>query len=118
MLDSMVKSIEELKNINKSIYNLGKKYKKPVVATGDVHFLDPEDSIYREILQTGQGYEEPTEQAPLYFRTTEEMLKEFDYFDEASARELVIENPAKIADLVKTGDNTEKTIYTNYRGCC
>lgn len=68
------------------------------MATGDVHFLDPEDSIFREILQAGQGYEEST-QAPLYFRTTEEMLAEFSYFGEEIARELVIENPRKIAAL-------------------
>jgi|LSQX01.1.fsa_nt_gb DNA polymerase-3 subunit alpha (Gram-positive type) len=98
LLGEKVESLEELKKINKRIYQLGKKLKKPVVATGDVHFLDPEDSIYREILQAGQGYEEQT-QAPLYFRTTGEMLEEFSYFGEEIARELVIENPRKIADL-------------------
>lgn len=98
LIGEKVESIEELKKINKRIYQLGKKYRKPVVATGDVHFLDPEDSIFREILQAGQGYEESS-QAPLYFRTTEEMLEEFSYFGEEIARELVIDNPRKIADL-------------------
>lgn len=98
LIGNKVDSLEELQNINKRIYQLGKKYNKPVVATGDVHFLDPEDSIFREILQAGQGYEEST-QAPLYFRTTEEMLAEFSYFGEEIARELVIENPRKIAAL-------------------
>ena len=85
LIGNKVDSLEELQNINKRIYQLGKKYNKPVVATGDVHFLDPEDSIFREILQAGQGYEEST-QAPLYFRTTEEMLAEFSYFGEEIAR--------------------------------
>ena len=111
MLGSVLDSVEELKAINRRIYELGKKHGKPVVATGDVHFLDPEDSIYREILQAGQGYDE-SKQAPLYFRTTEEMLGEFDYFGETAARELVIENPAKIAELCEELEIIPQKLYT------
>ena len=77
--DGVVKSRDELIEINKKIIELGDYYKKPVVATCDVHFLDPHDSIYRAILMAGQGYSEPDLQPPLYLRTTEEMLAEFDY---------------------------------------
>ncbi len=111
LLNSMVKSKEELKNINKQIYKLGKRLRKPVVATCDVHFLDPDDSIYRKILQAGQGYND-IEQAPLYFRTTEEMLVEFDYFSDDIARELVIENPKKIVDKCEKIEIIPKELYT------
>lgn len=111
LLNTMVDSIDELKSINKRIYQLGKKLNKPVVATGDVHFLDPDDSIYRKILQAGQGYDD-LNQAPLYFRTTEEMLGEFDYFPDDISRELVIENPKKIADLCEEIEIIPKELYT------
>ncbi|HEY5560155.1 MAG TPA: PolC-type DNA polymerase III [Clostridiaceae bacterium] len=90
----------ELENINKRIISLGKLYNKPVVATCDVHFLDPKDEIFRRILMSGQGYSDADEQAPLYLRTTEEMLKEFDYLDYATAKEVVIDNPLKIAAMI------------------
>ena len=83
--------------INKKIYELGKELNKPVVATGDVHFLEPEDEVFRRILMAGQGYSDADEQAPLYFKTTEEMLEEFNYFNKEIAYEIVVENPAKIA---------------------
>ncbi len=87
--------------INKKIYALGRKLNKPVVATGDVHFMDPEDEVFRRILMAGQGYSDADEQAPLYFKTTEEMLEDFNYFNKESANEIVIENPKKIADMIE-----------------
>ncbi|MBR6689174.1 MAG: PolC-type DNA polymerase III [Clostridia bacterium] len=94
-----VKDEVELQEINKKIINLGKELNIPVVATGDVHFMNPQDELYRRIIMAGQGYDDADEQAPLYLRTTNEMLKEFDYLDEATAREIVIENTNKIADM-------------------
>ncbi|MCK8816485.1 PolC-type DNA polymerase III [Natroniella sulfidigena] len=96
-----VKSLEELQEINKKIYQLGKKLGKPVIAAGDVHFLDPKDSIYRQILMEGQGFDDADQQAPLYFRTTGEMLDEFDYFEPEVAQQLVIDNPNQIAESIE-----------------
>ncbi|MCL1789076.1 MAG: PolC-type DNA polymerase III, partial [Oscillospiraceae bacterium] len=90
----------KLQLYNKKIYDLAKQLDKPVVATGDVHFLNADDSIFREILQTGQGYNDAGSQAPLFFRTTAEMLSEFEYLGEDGAREVVINNPQKIAELI------------------
>ncbi|HHY77291.1 MAG TPA: PolC-type DNA polymerase III [Clostridiales bacterium] len=87
--------------INKKIYELGKKLNKPVVATGDVHFLEPEDEVFRRILMAVQGYSDADDQAPLYFKTTEEMLEEFSYFDKEIAYEIVVENPSKIASNIE-----------------
>ena len=107
-----VNSLEELRNINRKIYELGKKLGKPVVAAGDVHFLDPEDSIYRQILMEGQGFSDAADQAPLYFRTTNEMLAEFDYFGEDIAKELVIYNPQRIADMVEDVEIIPDKLFT------
>ncbi len=96
----LVDSIEELQDINKKIIALGQKFNKMTVATCDVHFLDPEDEIYRRIIQFGQGYKDADDQPPLYLRTTDEMLKEFDYLDGDLAEEIVIKNPQKIADMI------------------
>lgn len=96
-----VKDELELRNINKRIYDLGKKYNKLVVATGDVHFLDPEDEIYRRILMSGQKYQDADMQPPLYYRTTKEMLDEFSYLGKDAAREVVITNPNLINDMVE-----------------
>ena len=79
---------------------LGEKLNKMVVATGDVHFLNPEDAVYRAVLQAGNGFQDADNQAPLYFRDTNDMLREFSYLPEAKAREIVIENPNKIADMI------------------
>lgn len=98
--EGILNSKEDLININKKIVALGDKLSKPVVGTCDVHFLNPEDEIYRRIIMAGQGYSDADNQAPLYFRTTEEMLKEFDYLPEDKAYEIVVTNTNKIADMI------------------
>ncbi len=95
-----VNSREDLININKKIIALGDKLCKPVVATCDVHFLDPEDEIYRRIIMAGKGFKDADDQAPLYLRTTEEMLKEFSYLPYDKAYEVVVTNTNLIADMV------------------
>ena len=95
----LLNSREDLIRINKDIVELGEKLNKPVVATCDVHFLNPEDEIYRRIIMAGQGFSDADKQAPLYFRTTEEMLKEFDYLPYEKAYEIVVENTNKIASM-------------------
>ena len=101
MLDKgMFTSEDELIRCNKIIYDLGKELNKRVVATCDVHFLEPEDEVYRRILMKGKGFEDADKQAPLYFRTTEEMLAEFAYLGTKEAEAVVIDNPLEIADLV------------------
>ena len=94
-----ISSKEELADINRRIVSLGEMFKKPVVATGDVHFLDPEDEVYRRIIMAGKGFKDADEQAPLYLRTTEEMLDEFAYLGSEKAQEVVITNPNRIADM-------------------
>ena len=91
----------QLEEINRNIYNLGKKYNKLVVATGDVHFLDPEDEIYRRILMSGQGFQDADTQPPLYLRTTEEMLEEFSYLGQEIAKEVVILNPNLVNNIIE-----------------
>ena len=97
--DDTIKSMEDLKDINRRIVALGEEFKKPVVATCDVHFLDPQDEIYRRIIMAGKGFSDADDQAPLYLRTTEEMLEEFAYLGSDKAEEIVITNTNRIADM-------------------
>lgn len=96
-----INSAEDLQEINREIVELGEKFKKPVVGTCDVHFLDPGDEVYRRIIMAGKGFSDADRQPPLYLRTTEEMLEEFEYLGSAKAREVVIENPNKICDMIE-----------------
>ncbi len=96
---STVKSMEDLKELNQRIIGIGDALGKPVCATCDVHFLNPEDEVYRRILMAGQNFSDADKQAPLYLRTTEEMLKEFEYLGPDKAEEVVITNTRKIADM-------------------
>ncbi len=96
-----INSFEDIQAINKRIVSLGEQLNKPVVATCDVHFLDPEDEVYRRIIMAGKGFSDADEQAPLYLRTTEEMLKEFEYLGSDKAEEVVITNTNKIADMIE-----------------
>lgn len=97
--DSPINTEEDIQNINKRIVKLGENFGKLVVATCDVHFLDPEDEVYRRIIMAGKGFSDADDQAPLYLRTTEEMLAEFSYLGSAKAEEVVITNTNKIADM-------------------
>ena len=97
-----VNSTEDIENINRRIVELGERFNKPVVATCDVHFLDPGDEVYRRIIMAGKGFAGADEQSPLYLRTTEEMLEEFSYLGSDKAMEVVVTNTNRIADMVET----------------
>ena len=94
-----VHSMEDLMDLNRRIVKLGEQFKKPVVATCDVHFMDPQDEVYRRIIMAGKGFSDADDQAPLYLRTTDEMLEEFAYLGSEKAEEVVITNPNKICDM-------------------
>lgn len=96
-----IHSMEDIKNMNRKIVELGETYGKPVVATCDVHFIDPDDAAFRKIIMAAEGFPDADNQPPLYFRTTDEMLAEFDYLGEEKAREVVITNTNLIADQIE-----------------
>ncbi|PKM86843.1 MAG: PolC-type DNA polymerase III, partial [Firmicutes bacterium HGW-Firmicutes-12] len=97
----LLKSENEILQMNKTIHEIAQKLQKPLVATGDAHFIDPEDEVYRRILMAGKGFEDADNQAPLYYKTTQEMLDEFAYLGEETAYEIVIRNPRLITDMVE-----------------
>ena len=97
-----INSVEDIQNINRKIVELGEQFHKPVVATCDVHFLDPEDEVYRRIIMAGKGFDDADEQPPLYLHTTEEMLEEFSYLGSDKAYEIVVTNTNMIADMIET----------------
>ena len=101
--DGTVANDDDLRELNRQIVELGEKYKKPVVATCDVHYLNPDDEIGRKVLLTGMRFKDADRDCPLYFRTTEEMLEEFSYLGEEKAYEVVVKNPNLIADMVEDG---------------
>lgn len=97
--DCYVKDEEDLRELNRKVIALGEQFHKPVVATCDVHFLNPEDEVYRRIIMAGKGFDDADDQAPLYLHTTEEMLHEFDYLGSDKAFEIVVTNPNKIMNM-------------------
>ena len=98
---SAINSMEDVKYMNRKIVRLGEQFHKPVVATCDVHFMDPDDEVYRRIIMAGKGFSDADQQAPLYLRTTEEMLEEFAYLGSEKAYEVVIANTNKIANMIE-----------------
>ncbi|MFW6381203.1 MAG: PolC-type DNA polymerase III [Bacillota bacterium] len=112
LIPDQVDSEEELRQLNKRIYQLGAKLDKPVVATGDVHFLDPENDIFRQVLQAGQGFDDADNQPPLYFRTTDDMLEEFSYLGREVAREVVVDNPWQLYQEIEPARPIPEGLYT------
>ena len=112
MLDNgSAKTEEDLRNFNRRVVELGEKLNKPVVATGDVHFLDPENEIMRHILLAGRGFADADRSLPLYFKTTDEMLEEFMYLGENKCREVVVASPRTIADMCDEIELLPKTLF-------
>lgn len=111
--EHIVDSVEKIQEFNKTVIALGEALHKPVVATGDVHFLEPGDSVYRAVLQAGNGFADADNQAPLYFRTTDDMLKQFNYLPPEKAFEIVVENPNRLADMISADVRAiPKGLYT------
>ncbi len=112
MLDSgAAKDEEQLRNFNRRIVELGEKLGKPVVATGDVHFLDPEQEVFRHILLAGRKFSDADRSLPIYFKTTDEMLQEFSYLGEEKCRDVVVKNPVAIADMCDEIELLPKDLY-------
>ncbi len=109
--DGIVDSEEELRDFNRTILALGKALNKPVCATGDVHFMDPEDEIYRHILLASKQFKDADSPLPIYFKTTDEMLEEFRYLGEDDCRKVVIEDPNRIAKWVDTIPPLPKKLF-------
>ncbi|MDW7670660.1 MAG: PolC-type DNA polymerase III [Bacillota bacterium] len=97
----LVKNEMELKELNRKIVELGRRVNRPVLATGDTHYTRRTDELYRQVLQTGMGYEDAEDSAGLYLKTTEEMLQEFDYLGPDTAMEIVVQQPAALADQIR-----------------
>lgn len=100
--DNKVNSIDELKKINRDIFNLGHRLGKAVVASGDVHFIEPRDEIYRTIIQAGQGYDDTDSDSSLYFKSTDEMLEEFSYLGSENALKAVVKFPQQINAMIES----------------
>ncbi len=109
--DGKARDEEDLREFNRRVLALGRRLGKLVVATGDVHFLEPEDEIYRHILMASRKFPDADKPLPLYFKTTDEMLKEFSYLGEADCRDVVVTAPNAIADSVESFELLPKDLF-------